>query len=266
MAMNDPQHSYPTLSQLGPKMIGGNLEWQDYYSATLPMGNFRIMLQNWVDGNGWSGNEPPTGPATAYVRSASFHPLHEGAAGTANTDYGAPTFAVNASAWTAENWRYELMKNFRSVMAGNPQFANTQTNNPNLVKWENAPDGTPALSLGLTPIQHAPAVDFFYLTPDGAPGNLDTYVAAEVDLPGQSYAMAAFPTGDAFWGPLNTPIPVKVWFVNDPSKTCTAHIILNGDGTWTAGQTDQACSSVMGAPGTKYSNNTVGIGRPHFGP
>lgn len=49
------------------------------------MGNLRVMLQNWVDGNGWSGPQPPNEfvGADAYVQQVTFYPLQPGKTGTA---------------------------------------------------------------------------------------------------------------------------------------------------------------------------------------
>jgi hypothetical protein len=169
------------------------------------------------------------------------------------------------SDWTPADAAYQQMKNFHTIYTGNPAFAATQGVSPGLARWTNAPDGSPALGLGLVPIADAPAADFYVLAPGGASGQAATYLAAEIDLPDQSYATAAFPLIDAFWGPTNVSIPITVWYVDQPEQRCTAQVVLNGDGTWTAGNSDGACQSVLPAPGVRSPNNTIGLGAPNFG-
>jgi hypothetical protein len=230
------------------------------------MGNLRVMLQNWVDGNGWSGPQPSDdfAGADAYVQQVTVYPLQPGKTGMARADYDPATFDVDVRDWTPADAAYQQMKNFHTIYTGNPAFAATQGVSPGLARLTTAPDGSQALGLGLVPIANAPAADFYVLAPGGNAGQAATYLAAEIDLSNQSYATAAFPLTDAFWGPTGAPIPVTVWYVDQPEQRCTAHIVLNGDGTWTAGNSDPACQSVLPAPGIRSANNTVGLGAPSF--
>jgi hypothetical protein len=264
--MNDAQNPYPSLSAFGPAMVGGDLTFQDYYTAPQPMGNLRFMLQNWVDGNGWSGSQPPANPAYAYARSMSFLPLNNGATGNSNSDYGAPTFDIDFTTWTAENANYNLLQNFHLLLAGNASFSNTQTTSPGLVTWATAPDGTPALSLGLTPIADVPPANFYLLAPGGAQGQPSTYVAAEIDVPGQTYSTAAFPQTDAFYGPTGVPITITVWYVDNPSQTCTATIMLQDSASlpWVTNEASGACQPVLPPAGQGTGTNTIGLGPPNF--
>lgn len=267
LSISDLANPYPSVGAFGPNMAGAELAFQDYANAPQPMGNLRVMLQNWVDGNGWSGPQPPDdfAGADAYVQQVTVYPLQPGKTGTASADYGPATFDVDMSDWTPANAAYQQMKNFHTIYTGNPAFAATQGVSPGLARWTSAPDGSQALGLGLVPIADVPAADFYVLAPGGYAGQAATYLAAEIDLPDQSYATAAFPLTDAFWGPTGTPIPITVWYVDQPEQRCTAHIVLNGDGTWTAGNSDPACQSVLPAPGIRSANNTVGLGAPSFG-
>lgn len=266
LSISDPTNPYPSVAAFGPNMTGAELTFQDYANTPQPMGNLRVMLQNWVDGNGWSGPQPSDdfGSADAYVQRVSFYPLQSGKPGTTGADYAPATFDVDMSSWTSANAAYQQMKNFHTIYTGNPAFAATQGVSPGLARWTTAPDGSPALGLGLVPIADVPAADFYVLAPGGTSGQAATYVAAEIDVPDQSYATAAFPLTDAFWGSTGVAIPISVWFVDQPAQRCTAHIVLNSDGTWTAGESDPACQSVLPAPGTRSPNNTIGLGAPDF--
>lgn len=121
-----------------------------------------------------------------------------------------------------------------------------------LARLDDAPDGSQALGLGLVPIADAPAADFYVLAPGGNAGQAATYLAAEIDLPNQSPRQLT----DAFWGPTNVSIPITVWYVDQPEQRCTAQVVLNGDGTWTAGNSDGACQSVLPAPGIRSRRTT----------
>ena len=86
-------------------MIGADLTFQDYADSPQPMGNLRFMLQNWVDGNGWSGPPPPDDfpGADAYVQRVTFYPLQSGKTGTTSADYDPATFDVDIRDWTPAN-------------------------------------------------------------------------------------------------------------------------------------------------------------------
>ena len=260
--MNDATNPYPSLDAFGPKMVGAQLPFEDYNETTQPMGNLRFMLQNWVDGSGWSGPQPPadfTG-AYAYVQHLQFYPLDTGS-GTQNSDYGAtPTFDLDTTQWTNANAQYNLMKNFHTLFAGNPMITNTQTTSPQLVQWQDAPDHTKALALGLVPIKGLPAQpNFFVLAPGGSQGKPETYIAAKMDVPNQMYANAAFPQTDVFWGPFETPITLTAWYVNNPSQTCSGQIKLHANLKWEVVSVDAGCAPMFPAPGWMSSNNTIGV-------
>lgn len=261
----DADHPYPSLAGFGRNMTGADLLFQDYADVKQPLGNLRFMLNNWIDGQGWSGPQPPptfTG-AYAYVKRMRFVPLAPGAEGADPCESG--VLDVDFSTWTQETAKYERMRLFHSEYAGNPQFANTLHTNPNMATWGAAPDGTKALVLGLVPIAKGPAVDYFVLSPGGTQGNPSNFVAAEISVPGSVYTTAAFPSNDVFWGPVNQDLPVKVWLVDDPSKTCTCKIKLKGDGTWEVTDVSgKGCVGAFGAKGHKGANNTIGIGVPNF--
>jgi hypothetical protein len=261
--MNDPSNPYPSLDAFGPNMIGADLPFEDYNDVPQPMGNLRFMLQNWVDGQGWSGPQPPenfTG-ANAYVQALQFYPLESGN-GSQNADYSAsPTFDLDTTQWTSANAQYNVMKNFHTLYGGNPMITNTQTTSPQLVQWTNAPDNTKALALGLVPIGDLPAnANFFVLAPGGTQGQPSTYTAAKIDVPNQAYANAAFPQTDAFWGPVGVPITVTVWYVENPSNTCSGQIQLNDNLTWSVVSVANGCAPILPAPPFTSGNNTIGLG------
>lgn len=261
--INDPTNPYPSIDAFGPNMIGSQLPFEDYNDVPQPMGNLRFMLQNWVDGQGWSGPQPPDNfkGAAAYVQNVQFYPLESGS-GAQNADYGAtPTFDIDTTQWTSGNAQYNLMKNFHTLYGGNPMITGTQTTSPQLVQWTNAPDNTKALALGLVPIGDLPAnANFFVLAPGGTQGKPNTYTAAKIDIPNQAYANAAFPQTDAFWGPVGVPITVTVWYVENPSKTCSGQIQLNNNLSWSVVSVANGCAPILPAPPFTSGNNTIGLG------
>ena len=267
MSRTDPANPFTTLSALGPNMIGGDLTFQDYYTAPQPMGNLRFMLQNWVDGNGWSGPQPPADfqKALVYVRTLDFRPLKTSTTGNNNADYGASTYSIDATTWTSDTWRYALTQNFKLLYSGNPEVAGTQGTSPNQVAWQPAPDGTPAIAMGLTPIKKNPPADFFVIAPGGTPGQARTYVAARIDIAHYSFATAAFPQVDVFWGPYGVDVPIKVWLVSNPAQSCTVKIKLNRNKSWTSSEASGPCAPVLPAIGTTTKSTTVGLGLPFFG-